>query len=305
MKNLFLSIGECMIEFTSNNEGVWTLGYGGDTLNTAWNFRLATKSSDWDVSYFTRIGSDVHSKRMIAFMAGNGILTESIGTDSELPTGLYIVETKHGERSFTYWRDRSAARHLADDPKPLDMACKAASAIFFSGITLAILPNQGRRTLLEILARVKRMGKPVVFDPNFRPQLWENNTLMQNWVYEASRVSTSVLPSFEDEQAAFGDRDLDACAKRYWSAGVSEIVIKNSDGEMLIAIDGQRLPVPDLRKVQPKDTTGAGDAFNGAYLAARFDGLDPIIALRLAHGQAERTVMQQGALLPMTTVINK
>lgn len=299
MKRSLLSIGECMLEFTSGSDGTWQLGYAGDTFNTAWNFRLCTKRADWDVCYFTRLGSDAHSERMIAFMAHHGISTCRIERDAERRPGLYLVETNNGERSFTYWRDGSAARHLADDPGILTTACAAADAVYFSGVTLAILPQAGRQTLLAALASVRQAGKPVIFDPNLRPRLWENANTMRDGVNRACQVSTMVLPSLEDEQIHFGDADIDACAERYLSSGADEVVVKNGGGTMLVAAAGTRHRIVDLKRVEPLDTTGAGDAFNGAYLAARFSGCAPLFAARKAHAQACRTVLQRGALLPM------
>jgi hypothetical protein len=37
----FVSIGECMIEMSGGEGGMYKLGYAGDTLNTAWYARPA------------------------------------------------------------------------------------------------------------------------------------------------------------------------------------------------------------------------------------------------------------------------
>ena len=42
-----------------------------------------------------------------------------------------------GERSFTYWRNDSAAKRLASDPKRLEAALDEADIAYWSGITLA------------------------------------------------------------------------------------------------------------------------------------------------------------------------
>ncbi len=286
-----------MLEFTCEKNGAWRLGYGGDTFNTAWNFRLAMKDPGWNVAYFTRLGSDAHSQKMMAFMDRHGISTRWIERDAVRQPGLYLVEARNGERSFTYWRDRSAARLLADDPDILAKACADAGAVYFSGITLAILSDVQRRTLLDAFGSVRKAGKPVVFDPNLRLRLWENDEIMRDWVMRASAVATIALPSFDDEQTHFGDADLDACAERYLKAGVGEVVVKNGGGAMLVAAEGAKHHITDLERVEPLDTTGAGDAFNGAYLAARFAGCAPVFAAHKAHAQACRTVLHRGALL--------
>jgi 2-dehydro-3-deoxygluconokinase len=53
-----------------------------------------------------------------------------------------------------------------------------------------------------------------------------------------------------------------------------------------------------IRVDNPLDTTGAGDSFNGAYLAARLHGMEAPIAAECAHRAAAATVQVYGALAP-------
>lgn len=69
----FLAIGECMIEMSGGDDGLWRLGYAGDTFNAAWCVRALLDPREWDVSYLTRVGRDSMSDRMVAFMEANGI----------------------------------------------------------------------------------------------------------------------------------------------------------------------------------------------------------------------------------------
>jgi 2-dehydro-3-deoxygluconokinase len=52
----------------------------------------------------------------------------------------------------------------------------------------------------------------------------------------------------------------------------------------------------------PVDTTGAGDSFNGGYLAARITGHAPADAARRAHKVAAAVVQVRGALAPFETL---
>ncbi|MCG6858761.1 MAG: PfkB family carbohydrate kinase, partial [Salaquimonas sp.] len=164
----FLSIGECMLELSGaavGEEGLWRLGYAGDTLNTAWYARALLDPQIWQIAYFTRLGQDGFSQKMIDFIAAHGIETRWISRDPKRIAGLYAIELKDGERSFTYWRDRSAARLLADDEAALGSAIAEADAIYLSGITLAILAPDRRDFLIEQLAKATIAGKLTAFDP--------------------------------------------------------------------------------------------------------------------------------------------
>ena len=65
--------------------------------------------------------------------------------------GLYVISLSGAERSFSYWRDSSAARRLADDPDELAAGISGGGLIHISGITLAIIGEVGRRNLLKAL----------------------------------------------------------------------------------------------------------------------------------------------------------
>ena len=297
----FLAIGEYMLEFSRRADGLFRLGYAGDTFNTAWYLRKLA-GEDTSVEYFTRIGSDNYSGQMAAFLEENGIGTRWIARDEVRQPGLYMIETKDGERSFTYWRSQSAARLLADDEALLGVALAAADVIYFSGITLAILSPDRREALLRLVSGHRDAGKLVVFDPNIRPKLWEDHDAMLDSLSSAAAVSSLCLPSFDDEREWFGDATLEACAERYLNAGSETVVVKNGGGPVAVASRGTEEILDALEKVVPIDSTGAGDSFNGAYLAALLAGRSAPEAVRFAHRVASEVVRHPGALIPLESL---
>ena len=116
MSKRFVSIGECMIEMSGGEDRQYRLGFAGDTLNTAWYMR-ALLPADWQVDYVTALGDDLYSEQMAGFIAGAGIGTGHIRRIAGRRPGLYLIHQAEGDRHFTYWRDQSAARQLADDPE--------------------------------------------------------------------------------------------------------------------------------------------------------------------------------------------
>ena len=296
-KKSFLAIGECMIEMARDASGAWKLGVAGDTLNTAWYFRRCTSPDAWSVDYFTRLGTDRQSDRICDFIAAAGIGTGHIARDPSRQPGLYLIDLDAGERSFTYWRGQSAARLLADDEALLRAAVDASDVVYFSGITLAILAPDRRDFLLSLVAEARRAGRTTVFDPNVRPRLWEDADEIRRRVRQAAAAASIVLPSFDDERTLFGDATPEACARRYLAAGSGEVVVKNGGGDLCIADAHEMRSLHVEDKVEPVDTTGAGDSFNGAYLARRLSGADPLEAARRGHDVARKVVRHHGALV--------
>src|SRR6478609_8415806 len=261
----FVSVGECMIEMSGGEDGLYRLGFAGDTLNTAWYAR-ACLGDDWDVDYVTALGDDMYSEQMADFFADNGIGVDHIQMVENRRPGLYLIHQADGDRHFTYWRGQSAARLMAHDAEALDEAFEGADIAYFSGISLAILDPRSRGKLMKAIHRAREGGARVAFDPNERPALWTSARVMGSTLCAAAILADVVLPTFPDEQALFGDRSPEAVAERYLSWGAEEVVVKNGAEPAFVASRESRgwvAPKP-ARSIDP---TGAGDSFNGAYLA--------------------------------------
>lgn len=297
MTKRFVSVGEAMIEMSGGEEGLYRLGYAGDTLNTAWYMR-ALLPEGWSVDYATALGDDMYSDQMRAFIDKAGIGTGHIQTIAGRRPGLYMIHQAKGDRHFTYWRGQSAAKLLADDVEALEAALVGAAIVYFSGISMAILAPRARGRLLRTLVKARDAGAKVVFDPNVRPALWTNQGIMASTLTVAATIADIVLPTHSDEAPIFGDASPEATAERYLEIGANEVVVKNGAEPALVATrDGIRELVPAPKAEKVVDATGAGDSFNGGYLSARERGVAPVEAARLAHRVAGVVIGHKGALV--------
>jgi 2-dehydro-3-deoxygluconokinase len=285
-------IGEGMIEVAERPEGGWHLGYGGDTLNTA----IHLSRSGLPVRFASAIGSDAMSERLRASWEADGIDCSLLLADPTREAGLYaITRDAEGERSFTYWRGQSAARHLFEHPGRATLVEAAAQAdlLCFSLISLAVLPDAGREALLGLATRVRQSGGRVAFDGNYRPRLWSSREEAESWRLRAAGAADIGLPTLGDETMLCGITTAEAVAACWREAGCGEVVVKlGPDGCRLP--DGTIAPVP--RTLRPFDTSGAGDAFNGGYLSGRLRGLDPAAAAERGQTLAGWVIMRSGAI---------
>ncbi|WP_127752016.1 sugar kinase [Devosia sp. 1566] len=296
MSKRFVSIGECMIEMSGGEDRQYRLGYAGDTLNTAWYMR-ALLEPDWSVDYFTALGEDRYSADIRAFLEQHRIGTKHIGTIKNRRPGLYLIHQEGGDRHFTYWRDQSAARLLAEDKGALHVALEGASMVYFSGITLAILQPRARGRLLGAVVVAREAGATVVFDTNLRPALWTSQRVMASMLTAAASLCDIVLPTHGDEAPVFGDRSVEETAERYLELGVGEVVVKDGGNPALVATATERVKVAPPPAGSVVDATGAGDSFNGAYLSARLAGKGLQEAAEAAHRVAGIVIGQKGALV--------
>lgn len=289
-------LGEGMIELSRRGNAVssdWRLGYGGDTLNTAIHFARYGDT----VGYLTALGGDPFSAQLRADWSAEGVDTRMVLTDPAASPGLYAITTDaDGERTFTYWRSDSAARRMFEAPG-IDEAmgrAEQADLLGFSLISLAILPDTGREALLSLAARICKRGGAVAFDGNYRARLWHDAAAACAWRDRAIGVCSIGLPTREDEMLLGSDADAAAIAAHWKGLGAGEVVVKlGAEGAL---VDGAVMPPP--ARLVPRDTSGAGDAFNAGYLHARLRGAGVADAAHAGHRLAGWVVMRPGAIPP-------
>jgi 2-dehydro-3-deoxygluconokinase len=290
-----------MVELTRGSNGAWNVGYAGDTYNTAvYLARLGCKTS-----YLTAVGEDPFSAEMRAAWCAEGIDASLALVDPDHLAGIYAVQTDSvGEREFYYWREHSAARYFFRLPGAADALDNAANAglLYLSGITLSLFNEAERAKIVSLCREVRARGGRVAFDPNYRPRGWPNPSDAKAAISSIAPYVTTALPTFEDEATLFGDGTPERTAQRWRSLGVEEVVIKlGASGCTVVGSQGA-YDVP-ARKVAAKDTTGAGDSFNAAYLAARAGGASLLEAAQEGHRLASKVVLHAGAIIPKSVSI--
>src|SRR5580698_7779049 len=186
------SIGECMIELKQAGGGLYSRGYGGDTLNTAvYLARLGV-----GVDYVTALGDDPLSEEMLAGWASEGVGTgRVVRLPGKLP-GIYLIGTdEKGERRFFHWRDTAAVRRLMDLPETSGILDSLAdySLIYLSAVTLSLYDENGRGKLFAALRRARERGTRVAFDTNFRVRGWPDLAMARAVFNEAFATSDIVL----------------------------------------------------------------------------------------------------------------
>jgi len=291
----FVSCGECMIEMAGGADDHWKMGIAGDTLNTAWHFRNATAADDWHVSYVTALGDDRYSERIVKFIADAGIDVSAIQRLPGKRPGLYLIDQEDGDRVFTYWRENSAARKMADDMASLARAVRNADVIYLSGITLAILGPDRRAAMIDLISDLSE-GTRIAFDPNIRPALWESPEVCAKVITEVAAISHIVLPSFDDEAKLFADRSPEETVMRYRDLGVAEVVVKNGKEACWFSNGDKPQSIATVPVTNVVDATGAGDSFNAAFLAARLDGAEITDAIRAGQTLSAKVIQTHGAL---------
>ncbi len=288
-------IGECMIELKPAAGGLYSRGFGGDTLNTAvYLVRLGVA-----VDYISALGDDPLSDEMIAGWSAEGVGVGRVARVSGKLPGLYLIQTdEKGERRFFHWRESSAARSLLDLPgsEVLLESLASYNLVYLSAITLSIFSADARARLLAALRSARKQGACIAFDTNFRARGWPDLDIARAVYREAFETSDIALASTDDLLPLYPGEGADHLLARISSP---EAVLKLAEPGSIVRFGG----VSQTVRAEPVgapvvDTTAAGDSFAAAYLAARLAGAEPPAAARAGHHLAGVVVCHPGAIIP-------
>ncbi|QJR81116.1 sugar kinase [Alteromonas pelagimontana] len=292
MKKMVI-FGECMVELVNRDQENLAKSFAGDTYNTAVYLKRCAKNIS--VQYFTAIGADFLSDEFLFRMGEEEIGTDYVYRCRARNLGLYMVRTdKHGERTFAYWRNGSAATQTLNTMtgKLVDV-----DMFYFSGISLAILDDAQREKLFVILDELKSQGCRIVFDPNYRERLWMNPEEARKWTDRAYSMADIAFPGGDDHLTLYGHTDTDAIFAHLAPFDIGEVVVKNGAIGVHVLQENAHYIVPVERVEKVVDTTAAGDAFNGGYLASRLSGGSITDAASFGAKVAATVISYPGAIM--------
>ncbi|WP_066965780.1 sugar kinase [Microbulbifer sp. Q7] len=301
-------LGESMVEFSQRAPGLFHQSFAGDVHSVAVYFKRLASAGD-RVRLMTAVGHDAASLGLVSALEQESIDTSLVFRHPTRQLGLYMVNTdSQGERSFSYWRSDSAAREVmplfreatqvAGDGGYLPCGiAPCPDLFFFSGISLAVLSPGTRPAFWELLEQLHGAGTRIVFDPNYRPKLWNSAKETRTEYARAFEYAHLALPGIEDLEVLYGVKDFRGACDFLNGFDIEELVIK--DGPNGVCYRGPREhfeePVAQVERVV--DTTAAGDSFNGSYLAYRSQGLSPRDAIARAAKVAALVIQHKGALV--------
>ncbi len=293
-------IGECMVELYQDKKGMYKQTFGGDTFNCSVYLKRSNKKVE--LEYITVLGQDELSKKMLNFFHKQNLKTSYIDCIKNKNSGLYIINTQNGERSFSYWRSNSAARELflTSSLEKISEELLDFDIIYFSAISLAIMSEVGRNKFFKIIKKARAKGVKIAFDSNYRPKLYKNSDEARQIYNKAIHYCDIFLPSIDDEKQLWGDGDIDtnSIIKKAKKAKCTEIVIKCGKEDIVYYFNGHTKTIKTKQLKNIIDSTSAGDSFNGAYLANRLKNKSIEDSIKKAQKLATQVIMYKGAIIP-------
>jgi len=295
-----ISIGECMVEFHCDGPMArarsFQRAFGGDTLNLL----VAASRLGCACGYVTRVGDDPFGPGLL-----DGWRAEKIDvTHAPMVTGcngIYFISLlEGGEREFTYYRAGSAASTLGPDDMDPDFIA-SARIVHCSGITQALSPSC-RAAVRRAFEIAREAGAMTSFDPNLRVKLWPVEQAREA-LEEVLPLVDVILPGAPQETGALiGIEEPEQAAEHFHKHGVKTVVIKMGGKGCLVSDGAAMRRIPAHRSPAVVDTSGAGDAFNGGFLAGLCMGYDAMSAAGIGSAVAGLKVRGRGAVASLPRV---
>ncbi|MFJ6081882.1 carbohydrate kinase family protein [Streptomyces sp. NPDC092369] len=225
-----------------------------------------------EVRLLGRVGTDAaswHERELTA----SGVRPRLV-VDEEAPTGTVICLVDTGASAERTFLTDSGASLRLDPGDWSDALLDGVARLHLSGYLLFSEPS---RALVSVaLASARARGVPVSLDPASAGFLTE---LGVDRFLELVAGVDVLLPSRDEACLLTGLPDpADAAAKlsRYAPLVIAK---QGAEGALVARAGAVRAHVP-ATPATPRDTTGAGDAFTGAFLAALLTGAEPEDAAR-------------------------
>ncbi|RYB05081.1 sugar kinase [Lichenibacterium ramalinae] len=287
-----IALGEPMVEL-NRHKGTehYAVSCGGDVSNAM----VAAARSGAAAGMATAVGDDEFGRMLLAMWAREGVDAASVKVDAAAPTGIYFVAHTEAGHEFSYRRAGSAASLFGPEDLPRD-AIRSAKVLHVSGISQAI-STRAADAVFAAMAEARAAGVLLSYDTNIRVKLWPVPRA-RAVIHEAMTNIDIALPGLDDARLLVGVEDPDAVADRYLSFGARIVALKLGSQGCLIATAEQRLRIPPHR-VEAVDATGAGDTFDGAFLAEYLSTGDAFRAGLYANTAAALATRGYGAVDPM------
>ena len=246
---------------------------GGKSANQA----VAAARQGAAVRMIGAVGDDDLGEEAIAQLAAEGIDVAGVQRLASAPTGVALIAVDAaGENQIAVASGANAELSAEAVERALDRAAPGGVALLGLEVPDAAVLAGARAA--------RAAGLEVVVNPAPARPL----------AGELLALSPVLTPNGGEAAALSGEADPEAAARALSAqTGAPVVVTVGADGALLVEGDAvERIPAPAVEAV---DTTGAGDAFNGALAAALAGGAGLADAVRRAVAVAAESVRTPGA----------
>ena len=256
-------------------------GAGGKGLNQA----VAAARAGARVAFVGTVGDDAAGARLVDVLVAHGVDTAGVRTAADVASGRAVVQVDAaGVNSIVVL---AGANDLADGDDLGAVGLGEADVL----VCQAEIPVDA---VASFLSAGRRAGARTVL--NLAP----STALPTGTLRDVSLLVVNAHEAADLLGASIGDRSPVQIARAVRQLGPHAAVVSFGERGLAAATPETEWFEP-ARRVDARDTTGAGDALVGVTAAALADGVDLATALRRGSAAAAVAVQRDGASASMPT----
>ena len=262
----------------------YIVGPGGKGSNQA----ITAARLNGEVNFITKVGNDSHADMAFSLYKEAGVNVDCIIQDPNLSTGVAgIMIDEKGNNAINVFA--GAAAHLQNEDIDKNMEVMKKSKIF---LTQMETPDT---TTMYALKKAKDNDCLTILNPAPARKINENNFQLLDFF-----TPNETEAEFYLNKKIETNEDIKNAAKEFLNRGVKNIIITLGEKGIFFANKDEKYFVDALKlKDEVVDTTGAGDAFNGAFAVALANELKYKDALIFANKVAGISTTRLGAASSM------
>ena len=260
----------------------FALGPGGKGSNQA----VAAARAGGRAHMLTKIGRDPFGAMALELWREAGVTSAATEHDAATGAAFIHVDDATGDNAIIVCPGVAGTLCAAD--------VEARAELIAGASVLLCQLEQPMEAAVRALEIAREAGVTTILNPAPAADLPEGTLALCDHVTpnESEAEALTGLP-------VAGPEEAERAAERLRGRGAGSVVVTLGErGALLSDANGARL-VPAIRAGEVAETTGAGDAFNGAFATALARGAPPAEAVRFGCAAAGLSVTRPGAAASM------
>lgn len=258
--------------------GEFLMNQGGKGANQA----IAVKRLGGNLIFVAKLGNDILGQQSLDYFRKEGINTEYITLDEKSASGVALISVdNHAENSIVVASGANMQLNEQDVDRVIKEMCKGDILLMQLEIPLQTVEYAAKKAFEK--------GVKVVLNPaparSLPKQLFE-----YLYMITPNRIEAEMLTGIKISN----DADAEEVAKQINAMGVKNVIITLGSKGSFIR-EGNVSFFVEAFKVEPVDTTAAGDTFNGALCVGLAEGMDLQHAAMMASKASSIAVTRMGA----------
>jgi fructokinase len=303
-----ITFGELLIDFVPTVSNVSLLeapafkkAPGGAPANVAVGLsRLGVRTG-----FMGKVGDDAFGRFLAKTLKDNNVDISALCYSTIARTALAFVSLgEGGEREFMFYRHPSA--DMLFTPDEVDGEYVRSAKIFHHG-SISLISEPSRSATFQALDYAREAGLLVSYDPNLRINLWPDESAAREGMLSAWERADVIKISEEELDFLTGIKDAPQAARSLWHTRLKLLLVTRGRRGCTYITPEFSGDVAGFR-VDPVDTTGAGDGFVAGLLFGLLENPDVIEnqerlaeVCRFANAVGALVTTERGAIPAMPT----